>query len=232
MVIVVSHQKGGVGKSTLCWNLAGAYKEMMKKQHYDRIIVFDADKQETLSSINELRKLKKNATSSDVNILRVDIDDMLLFYKDGYEKATDIIIVDVGGFDSIENRKLIVFADIIITPVSDNAVDLLGLGTYQSVLNDISEEIGHQIKAKVVLNKINPSKGVNNINEIKNLILNDYSHFDVLDSVVRNYIHFNEAMESGKFISEQQGFSLSLIKAKNQISDLAKEILSFRVDTP
>jgi len=221
MVIVVSHQKGGVGKSTLCWNLAGAYIEMMKKRHYDRVIVFDADIQETLSDINRLRK-------EPIDVLRVNIDEILEFYQEGYDEDSDIVIIDVGGFDSIENRKLIVFADIIITPVSNNTVDLLGLATYQNVLSDISSEIGSKIKARVVLNKINPSKGADSVNEVKELILNDYSHFDMLDNVIRNYAHFNEAMSRGKFVTEQKGLSLSLIKAKNQIRDLAKEILSFR----
>ena len=50
MTITVSHQKGGVGKSTIAWNLA---------VHFSKIVpttIIDLDIQQSLTQTNEIRK--------------------------------------------------------------------------------------------------------------------------------------------------------------------------------
>ncbi|HHB94151.1 MAG TPA: ParA family protein [Campylobacterales bacterium] len=50
MLIVVSHQKGGVGKSTIAWNLATILQESFNVE------LVDLDIQKTLTYANEIRK--------------------------------------------------------------------------------------------------------------------------------------------------------------------------------
>jgi chromosome partitioning protein len=50
MLIVVSHQKGGVGKSTIAWNLATILQENFNVE------LVDLDIQKTLTYANEIRK--------------------------------------------------------------------------------------------------------------------------------------------------------------------------------
>ena len=51
MLIVLSHQKGGVGKSTIAWNLATG---LQNKKYIVELV--DLDVQQTLFYTNEIRK--------------------------------------------------------------------------------------------------------------------------------------------------------------------------------
>ena len=50
MIIAVAHQKGGVGKSTIVWNLAQALSKSYE------IEIVDIDIQKTLTYTNEIKK--------------------------------------------------------------------------------------------------------------------------------------------------------------------------------
>ena len=107
-IIVVAHQKGGVGKSTIASNLAVDLAKI-----YD-VDVLDLDMQKSLSYFNTLRN-----DSAKLNIK----------YAKNFKEVAAIInnnqkllIIDVGGFDSDLNRAAILGADLVITPVSDSTI--------------------------------------------------------------------------------------------------------------
>ena len=76
MIITLSHQKGGVGKSTLVWNLAIEYSKQRK------VYVIDLDMQQTFTqsllirhnNIKEGKLEKKLAKYSD-NLNLIEIKD-------------------------------------------------------------------------------------------------------------------------------------------------------------
>ena len=51
MIITISHQKGGVGKSTITFNLA---VQLMKK--HNNVEIIDLDVQNTVTHLNTIRK--------------------------------------------------------------------------------------------------------------------------------------------------------------------------------
>ena len=149
MIIAISHQKGGVGKSTIAWNIATA----LQKKYTVELV--DLDIQKTLTYTNEIRK---NQTK--LKALRIrTFGDAEAFKKyinsDNDEKLS---IVDIGGFDSSMNRLAIITADMVITPVSDKSFELLGLKSFEGILAQLSELIQDDLKVKILLNNINPTK--------------------------------------------------------------------------
>ena len=50
MIVTISHQKGGVGKSTILWNLIVEYSKL------GNVHVIDLDSQQTITSSVEVRK--------------------------------------------------------------------------------------------------------------------------------------------------------------------------------
>ena len=122
-IIVVAHQKGGVGKSTIASNLAVDLAKI-----YD-VDVLDLDMQKSLSYFNTLRN-----DSAKLNIKYAKS------FKEGaaiINNNQKLLIIDVGGFDSDLNRAAILGADLVITPVSDSTIELVGLLAFKNIIVDI-----------------------------------------------------------------------------------------------
>ena len=210
MLIVISHQKGGVGKSTIAWNLATG---LQNKKYAIELV--DLDVQQTLFYTNEIRK--QNPTLKPLSVKRFDsVSNFKMYIQGDNEKR--ISIIDVGGFDSDMARVAIASADLIITPVSDKNFELLGIKTFEKTLQSISAAIDDTVIVKVLLNNLNPKKS-----KLDDLIvfLSKSSHFELLDSVLRTRVDFDRSVGVGKNVIEFDKDS----KAAKEIKSLIKEVI-------
>jgi chromosome partitioning protein len=107
-IILVTHQKGGVGKSTLTFNLA------QNISNGSKVAVLDFDLQGSLSQLKEL--------VSDFEIIP---------YVGEIEKISeleyDFIFIDTPPYLSNQLPKLIAIADSIIVPTKAGILDLLAI---------------------------------------------------------------------------------------------------------
>jgi chromosome partitioning protein len=202
-VIVIAHQKGGVGKSTVAANLA---VEIDKKTTLN---VVDLDTQKSLSYFNSLRK---ESGLKEFNITNANSSEEL---KKLINKNEDVLLIDVGGFDSDVNRIAMLGADLIITPVSDSGVELVGLLAFRNILRDIREH-RQDLVASVLLNRIHPS-ATTSLDSITNFI-NENCEFSKLNSVLRDRVDYKHAFDSGKSVIEYKG------KAKDEMKKLIMEV--------
>lgn len=76
-IIAIVNQKGGVGKTTTCVNLASAVSKLGKK-----VLAIDMDPQGNLTSGFGIDKKELEMTVYDVLINNVDIDDVITRYSD------------------------------------------------------------------------------------------------------------------------------------------------------
>ena len=208
MIIVVSHQKGGVGKSTIAWNLA---TNLQKKYQVELV---DLDIQRTLTYANEIRKRHKELTP--LTIRHFDTPEDLKKYIQGDSKKR-LSIIDVGGFDSSMNRLALVLADIIITPVSDKSFELLGIKTFEKIISQLDELVEHHIKVKVLLNNLNPKKS--KLDSLK-IFITKSPYFELLDTILRNRTDYDKSAGEGMNVIEYNSDS----KAAKEIRELTKEI--------
>ena len=114
-IITIAHQKGGVGKSTIALNMA---VELSEKYN---LKVIDLDYQKSITIFNETRKEKKLKS---LDIIHIETQKELISFL---RNNNDMILIDSGGFDSDLNRIAIIGADLIITPVSNNLIEIYGL---------------------------------------------------------------------------------------------------------
>ena len=107
-IILVTHQKGGVGKSTLTFNLA------QNISNGSKVALLDFDLQGSLSQLKEL--------VSDFEIIP---------YVGEIEKISeleyDFIFIDTPPYLSNQLPKLIAIADLIIVPTKAGILDLLAI---------------------------------------------------------------------------------------------------------
>ena len=189
-VIAISHQKGGVGKSTLIWNLITQYS---KNEIVD---VIDLDVQQTVTYSLAIRK-KHNLAVNNINLLNIRdskdkiSDELLLDLMIESQNKGRKLFVDCGGFDSESNRLVMAASDVLITPVSTKFYELHGLKVYETILKRLTEKFrdGQTLIANVVLNKINPN--TKELEEISNFINeSNYSRYQAkvpIGTTARSY---------------------------------------------
>lgn len=128
-IILTTHQKGGVGKSTLTFNLAVNLKENAK------VCIIDFDYQGSLLNVREV---------SEVPIFPADK------LQEVMNSDYDFIFVDTPPYLSEELPKLCELANTIIIPTKAGILDLLAI---KSTI-DIIERTGSQKKALIVFNMV------------------------------------------------------------------------------
>ncbi|OCR98938.1 hypothetical protein A9K75_09195 [Campylobacter fetus subsp. testudinum] len=151
MIIAFSHPKGGVGKSLLAFN----YSVYNQRANED-IIVVDLDTQNSITTINNKRIVNKDLGLKSLDIKTFKNPEELSNFLNNVESNKKVVI-DTGGFDSAMNRVALLFADIIVTPVSDAPIELDRLYKFSNILKTISENVKKEIKVYVVINKVHSS---------------------------------------------------------------------------
>jgi len=207
MIITIAHQKGGVGKSTIASNLAVEYF----KEFGSALTIVDLDTQKSLSYFNAIRKA--NALPS-LPIVQVASAEEL---KKIITANTGVILIDAGGFDSDVNRVAMLYADRIITPVSDSSFEIAGLMMFRGIIREL-RVARPDLVATVVLNRVHPF-ATKSLNDIFDFARNNVE-FDVFATVLRDRGEYKRATENGKSVVElvRDG------KAAEEIKNLMREM--------
>lgn len=133
-IILITHQKGGVGKSTLTFNLAQNIAANSK------VAVLDFDLQGSLSQLEELVT-----------------DFKIIPYQDKLESISelqyDFIFIDTPPYLSNHLAKLISISDLIIVPTKAGILDLLAIKSTLAII----EQEKRTMDTLVVFNMIKPN---------------------------------------------------------------------------
>ncbi|MDD2368192.1 MAG: ParA family protein [Sulfuricurvum sp.] len=209
MILTLSHQKGGVGKSTVAWNLAVSFSKIID------VRIIDLDTQRSLTVTNALRQ---EQGLNPITMLHFNTAEELAEYAQN--DSDDILtIIDSGGFDSAYNRVAIIASDLLITPVSDKPFDLMGLQKYEEILKSLSEIQGEIVKTHVLFNNINPA--MKRFGDLIEFICMS-EHFELLTSILRQRVDIAHSVGEGKSIKEYRIFS----RADQEMDELFDEVKS------
>lgn len=197
-IITVAHTKGGVGKSTLAWNLAHALHNAGEV-----VRIVDLDFQQTLFFINALNE------NSTMEVLQPQTADELL---DIFEDHHGYIIVDLGGFDSDINRIAMKKSNKILVPVSSSVTEVIGFQTFKAILEDINA-----VSISVVLNNIHPLQ--KEFTSIEQVVQNE--NMKLLQTVVRSRKIYKDSLGFGKSV-----FDTGNKQAIEEIEGLRDELIN------
>ena len=118
-IILITHQKGGVGKSTLTFNLAQNLSE------HSKVAILDMDAQGSLSQLSKI--VDSFQITTDENILTTD-------------NNLDFIFIDTPPYLSSKLKGLIKIADLILVPTKAGILDLLAIDNTISIIKDELKE--------------------------------------------------------------------------------------------
>ena len=211
MIVLFSHQKGGVGKSTVAINFA---YQIQKK--YKDIAILDLDSQHSAMLFNKLRASMKLSTIQCVTQDDINIGKFLSHYK---ANKNNLLIIDSGGYDSDINRTVLIKADIVITPVGISQIEIFGLQKFRKILKDASEALNTIIKTNVLINNVD-SRSKSKLKDLKEYIKDKPQYFNLLNTTLHSRADYKNSYGEGLTVKEYNKKG----KAQEEIQEFAKEI--------
>lgn len=196
-IITVGHTKGGVGKSTLAWNLAHALYNDGKL-----VKIVDLDFQQTLFFINSI------AVNPKLEVLQPQSSSELLELIDS---SSGYLIIDVGGFDSDINRLAMEKANKILVPIGESVTEIIGFKTFEAILGELDTK-----SISMVLNNIHPLQ--KDFTDVKNAVQNN--NVKLLNTIIRQRKTYKSVLGVGNSVFESGD-----TKAIEEIKGLKDELI-------
>ena len=211
MIVLFSHQKGGVGKSTIAINFA---YQIQKK--YKDIAILDLDSQHSIALFNQLRVSVNLSTIQCYTQNDINIGKLLKHYRND---KNNLLVIDSGGYDSDINRMALIKADIIITPVGIAQIEIFGLQKFRKILKDASEAVGKKIQTNVLLNNVD-SRSKSKLKNLKEYIKEKSNYFNLLSSTLYSRADYKNSYGDGLTVKEYNKKG----KAQEEIKEFTKEV--------
>ena len=209
MIIALTSQKGGVGKSTIATNIATA----LAVKGNDVILV-DADRQASSATwANDRTDL--HPTKPPVHMVQ-KFDNIKAALLD-LDRRYTYVIADCVGRDSKEMRSALLAADVALIPLQCSQPDL---DTLHRVGEAVSEahDYNPKLKAFVVLSRV-PTNPVIKEEDAARKVVGEYPSLHLLDARVCDRKVYRDAISSGRGVVE-----IEYNKGADEIGQLLDEI--------
>lgn len=204
MIITLTNQKGGCGKSTATMNLALGTAALNYKT-----ALIDADEQKScLETLQD--HPKKNLSIFEA---RKDVGNLATELKDDYH----FIFIDTPPHSHHIMHRAMAVSDFIIIPLQASPLDIRSAKRTIAVCEKVQKEVGHTIPCYFLLNRVNPRTKLSK--EIGAYIRELYT-VPLLQSRLHNRVAYAQSLMHGKSVIEQSRSS----DAGMELTKLLKEV--------
>lgn len=214
-VIVIGGEKGGVGKSTLCTNIA-----VELALQTANVLIMDTDPQKT--SINWIDR-RNELINRNENFLKIhgvskegNVRDTIKDFSTQY----DVIMLDASGRDSKSLRTALTIADKFFCPVKPSQADLETL-PHVCELVQVSKDINAKLQSFVVVSMAPTNHKVRESDDALSILKDFKNYVGISKNVIMERKVYRDALLAGKGVIE-----LSNQKASNEIKKFVKEMLN------
>ena len=211
-IISITNQKGGVGKTTIAYNLCAKFTS----DGYKSLLV-DADTQKSAMTFREIRSENENlpqfsCIENTSRTLHKDIKSM--------KNSFDFIFIDSGGRDSPAFRSAFLCSDLIIVPVTPGSLELWGTEQTFDIIEN-AREYNENVKLYVLQNMVKlHTKIEKDLFTTLTEMSNDYK-FNIFKTILYDRVNYRYATSEGKAIFEFKG---SNDKAVIEFESFIKEL--------
>ena len=208
MILTVAHTKGGVGKTTLAFELA-----LWRAKEGRDVWLVDADLQSSALTAATVRaeagRTPVLACSHYTTASALGIQ-----VRRQADKFQDVVI-DCGARDSESLRMALVLADTVLVPVQPRGLDIWALGQMAALVETANAARGG-LRALAVLNLADPGHSPDNDDAAAALA--DFPALVLMDTPIRRRKAFGSAAAHGLLVDEAQPIDP---KAVSELSALA-----------
>jgi chromosome partitioning protein len=211
MIVLVGHQKGGVGKSTIAVNLA---TELQRRG--SDVCILEADP--TIRSVSNWARDRAEAGLQAVTVVRQtgNIRETLLDLDQRY----GFVLVDTAGKDSQELRSAMTAAHCMVAPMQPSLLDLDSNKALVEVI-EFAKDFNPGLKVKGLLNRVSNHVFDTEAAESRQYML-DVPGLPLTDIQLHDRKVYRKAMDEGRGVVEMRD-----PKAKAEIQLLLDEVLSW-----
>lgn len=196
-IITVAHQKGGVGKTTLALNIAYCLKHSM------RVALLDTDPQGSIAGLNEY-----------IGLDGIDLVPMNKLNE--VQSQYDVAIIDTPPYLSSLLPDFFKISNYVLVPTKAGVLDIMAIRATIQLLDEAKIHNPNLVSG-IVLNMIQPNTKLTE--DIKNQL--KVYNTPVLDTMISQRVNYARSPLMGGI------FETNDDKAKNEIINLTKEILSY-----
>jgi chromosome partitioning protein len=209
VIILIAHQKGGVGKSTLAVNLAAE-----AQRRGGDVLIAEADP--TIPSARLWAHTRQRTDAKDITCARLEgsIANQLVDLGRRYEW----VVVDVAGKDSRELRSAMTAADVMVTPILPSQVDVDSSKILSETIVD-AREFNPGLKVVAVLNRCSTQWNDTEADESAEY-MKDYPELPLASVRIHDRKAYRTCQEKGLGVVEMKD-----PKAKAEIQLLMNEVL-------
>lgn len=215
--VLVGGEKGGTGKSTVATNLATMFTLAGKDTH-----LVDMDKQQTSLKFASRRACVE--TNPSVICTHLSGDQLHVPLTD-LAKRYDVVIVDVGGQDSVELRSTMITPVVsqMVIPIQAGFFDLETLVTMENLVKT-SKIYNPKLNARCLINRAPTNKQVTVTKEAKEFISEELKNLGLFDTILHDRISYSYAVAKGECVIEYENRTNRDDKASKEMKALFREL--------